>query len=181
MAFCRSIALLACVTSASAFAQQPYGAPPPPPPTYAQIVSKTPVFRQVKVAVPRQECQNVQVQQRPPQANAETAVGAVLGGVIGGVLGHQVGKGTGKDVATAVGAVAGAAAGADVGSNAAGPAQTQIVQQCRQVVDYSYQQQPDGFDVAYRYADVVYHTHTAYDPGNAIPVRVSVIPMLGPN
>lgn len=179
MLICRSIAFAVCVTSVSAFAQQPYGAPPPPQ-TYAQIVSKTPVFRQVKVAIPRQECQNVQVQENS-QAKAGTAVGAVLGGVLGGVLGHQVGKGRGKDVATAVGAVAGAAAGADVGNNAAGPAETQTVQQCRQVVDYSVQQQPDGFDVAYRYADVVYHTHTAFDPGNAIPVRVSVMPMLGPN
>lgn len=174
----RSIALIACVTSVSVFAQQPYGAPPPQ--TYAQIVSKTPVFREVRVAIPRQECHNVQVQENS-QAKTETAVGAVLGGVLGGVLGHQVGKGRGKDVATAVGAVAGVAAGAEVGNNAAGPAQTQNVQQCRQVMDYSVQQQQDGFDVAYRYADVVYHTHTAFDPGNAMPIHVSVTPALGPN
>lgn len=180
MSISRSIALIACVTSASAFAQQPYGAPPPPPPVYAQVVSKTPVFRQVKVAMPRQECQNVQVQNNS-QVKTETAVGAVLGGVLGGVLGHQVGKGRGKDVATAIGAVGGAAAGAEVGNNAASPAQTQTVQQCHQVTDYSIQQQPDGFDVAYRYADVVYHTHTAFDPGNSIPVHVAVTPMLGPN
>lgn len=176
----RFFTLAACAISIPAFAQQPYGAPPPPPPqVYAQVVSKTPVFRQVRVAIPRQECQTVQVQQNNPQA--ETAVGAVLGGVIGGVLGHQVGKGRGNAVATGIGAVAGAAAGAEVGNNAAGPAQTRPVQQCHQVTDYSLQQQADGFDVAYSYANVVYHTHTAYDPGNSIPVSVAVTPMLPPN
>ena len=175
----RSAVILTVAACMPAFAQQPYGAPPPAPQAYAQVISKTPVFRQVRVAVPRQECQTVQVQQNNPQAT--TAVGAVLGGVLGGVLGHQVGKGRGNSVATAIGAVAGAAAGANVANNAAGPAQTQPVQQCHQVMDYSMQQQADGFDVAYRYADVVYHTHTAYDPGSTIPVSVAVTPMLAPN
>lgn len=177
-----SLAALACaatVAAAPALAQQPYyGAqppPPPPPPVYARVVSKTPLYRQVRIEVPRQECQDVQVQ---PQTNpnAHTAAGAILGGVIGGVLGHQVGGGRGKDVATAVGAVAGAATGAGIANNAAGPAQPQTVQQCRQIMDYRTEQQPDGFDVVYEYAGVNYRTHSAYDPGDRLPVRVSVMP-----
>lgn len=180
-----SLAVVACVAASAAatpaFAQQPYypaqPSQPPPPQIYARVVSKTPVFRQVRIEVPRQECRDVQVQQTDPNANTKTAAGVLLGGVIGGVLGHQVGGGRGKDVATAVGAVAGAATGAGIANNNQAPTQTQTVKQCQQVMDYRTEQQPDGYDVAYQYGDVVYHTHSAYDPGNSIAIRVSVTPL----
>lgn len=135
----------------------------------AEVVSATPVYRDVRVPQSRQECA-----QAPVDNGANSAVGTILGGVVGGVVGHQIGGGSGNTVATIAGATIGAIAGnsiANQGGYAGG-----YSQQCRNVDAYSVQQQPDGYDVAYRYNGEVLHTHTNYEPGSTIRVKVAVMP-----
>ena len=179
--FTRCLAIfgaVAAVTQLGACATtygQPYNeayAPPsssPPQVRYvdARVLAATPVYQQVQVARPRQECRQV------PADNAGNHVaGTLIGGALGGLVGNQFGRGSGNAAMTALGAVAGAVAGNSV----AAQNDQQYVNQCRTVTDYVMERQRDGYDVTYRYAGHIYHTHTANDPGSAIRVRVAVSP-----
>lgn len=173
------VAAAATQLGACASYAQPYGydsAAYPQPPAQsqeqvryidAQVLSATPVYQQVQVARPRQECQQV-----PVDSTGNHVAGTVIGGALGGLVGNQFGRGSGNAAMTALGAVAGAVAGNSVASQGDGRVQTQ----CRTVNDYVMQRQRDGYDVTYRYNGQVYHTHTANDPGSTIRVRVGVTP-----
>ncbi len=133
----------------------------------APVLSARPVYQQVQVARPRQECRQVQA-----DTSGSHVAGTLVGGALGGLVGNQFGKGTGNAAMTALGAVAGAVAGNSVASQGDGRVQTQ----CQTVNDYVMERQADGYDVAYRYNGQVYHTHSNRDPGSSIRVRVGVAP-----
>lgn len=133
----------------------------------APVLSARPVYQQVQVARPRQECQQVQA-----DTSGNHVAGTLLGGALGGLVGNQFGRGTGNAAMTALGAVGGALAGNAVAAQGDGQVQTQ----CRTVNDYVMERQADGYDVSYRYNGNVYHTHSATDPGSTIRVRVGVAP-----
>lgn len=134
----------------------------------AQVLSATPVYQQVQVARPRQECQQVQTDN-----SGGHITGTLLGGALGGLVGTQFGKGSGNAAMTALGAVAGAVAGNSVAAQSDGRVQTQ----CQTINDYVMQRQANGYDVTYRYNGQVFHTHSAVDPGATIRVRVGVAPV----
>lgn len=165
--------------------QQPYGQPygrpgevhmaPQPPPedvqyVTADVLKATPVYQQVQVPRPRQECRQV-----PVNTSGNQAVGTLVGGALGGLVGNQFGKGSGNAAMTALGAVAGAVAGSSV-AEASGPPPGSMTTQCHTVTDYVMKREPNGYDVTYRYNGQVYHTHSATDPGAKIRVRVAVSP-----
>ena len=137
---------------------------------YARVVSSTPVSS--TVAVPRQECAEVQqvVQQQPSGA------GALIGAIAGGVLGNQLGHGFGRAAATGVGVVAGSAIGNNVEANA-NPPQTVSSQRCRTVS--AYQNRVVGYDVVYEYNGQRYTTRLPNDPGQrlAIDIRPADAPL----
>ncbi len=137
---------------------------------YARVVSSTPVSS--TVAVPRQECAEVQqlVQQQPSGA------GALIGAIAGGVLGNQFGHGIGRVAATGVGAVAGSAIGNNVEAGA-NPPQAVPSQRCRTVS--SYQNRVVGYDVVYEYNGQRYTTRLPNDPGSrlAIDIRPANAPL----
>ncbi len=136
------------------------------------------------VAVPRQECASQWVNEARPLAggygynNGNGYGGAIIGGVAGGIVGNQVGGGRGREAATAVGAVIGALAGDRLASNNQ-PAQYEQAQRevrtCRTVEDV--QQRLAGYRVTYVYGGNQYTTVTREQPGNTLPVRVSVTPV----
>jgi len=176
-------ALLAVLATAAIAAQaqpqyQPMPQPQfqPPPQSFvdrAQVQNAEPQYE--NVAVPRQECTSQWVTD-PPVSGGNSIAGAIIGGVAGGVLGHQVGGGRGKDVATAAGAVAGAFAGERIASSNQPPVQgaQREVRSCRTVHDM--QPRLTGYKVNYIYAGHQYTTFTREQPGNTMPVRVSVMP-----
>jgi uncharacterized protein YcfJ len=141
------------------------------------------------VQVPREECRSEYVTEArpvaaPPQQQGPNMGGIAIGAVVGGLLGNQVGKGHGREAATAVGAVAGAMVGnsvANSNANAQPLPPQQVVQEqrevrsCRQVVDM--QQRLTGYRVTYEYRGREYTTITQREPGNVIPVQVSVNPV----
>lgn len=156
--------------SAAAFAQQP--------PAFidrARVQQVEPQYETVQV--PRNECTSQWVQEQRPVAGSNGYGGAIIGGVAGGLLGNQVGKGHGREAATAVGAVVGAIAGDRI-ANQGGPAYETApreVRSCRTV--YDAQTRLSGYLVTYEYRGHQYSTVMREQPGNTVPVRVSVVPV----
>ena len=104
----------------------------------------------------------------------------------GAILGNQVGKGSGRQAATAVGAVVGAFAGDRLGNQGQYQPQYQSqyqpqyqdapreVTRCRTVNDV--QTRITGYRVNYEYRGQTYSALTRENPGQQMPVRVTVEP-----
>ena len=143
---------------------------------YARVVSVTPQVERFNY--PQQECRTEYVQTQA--ARQERGVsGSIIGGVAGGILGNQVGGGNGRTVATAAGAIVGAIVGDRIENNHAGGTgtytQTQPVRQCYTVDNW--QSRTTGYAVTYEYRGHTYTSVMPYDPGQRLPVRVSVTPV----
>lgn len=139
---------------------------------YAKVVRSTPIYRQVRVSVPRQECHDERVVYREPRYNNGNAL---VGALIGGVAGHQFGSGRGNAAATAAGALIGASIASDRGG--AVRERVSYEQVCNRYDDYRYEEHIEGYDVSYKLNGRVYQTRMAHDPGNRLPVRVAVSPV----
>lgn len=145
---------------------------------YARVVSAAPIYREVRVSQPRQECWNEEVTYREPRYSNNVTAGGLIGAIAGGVIGHQFGGGSGKAAATAVGAVVGAGFGANTAAaNTPRSYRTGYEQRCRYVPDSYSEQRVEGYDVTYRYNGRLYRTRTPYDPGDRIAVDVDVRPV----
>lgn len=144
---------------------------------YAEVVSSRPIYRDVEVSSPREECWDEPVTQRNNRHWGVTAQ-TVTGGLIGGVIGNQAVHGSKRDAATALGALAGAAIGANRAARQRDDASvyTSYERRCETVRTRHTEQRIDGYDVTYRYGGRLYHTRTPYDPGRRIRVNVSVTP-----
>lgn len=139
---------------------------------WASVTRVDPIYRNVQVANPHQQCQQQAVVRREGGSNT---AGTILGAVIGGVLGNTVGKGDGRRAAT----VAGAVAGGVVGNQVAGRDDRMIqdaVTRCRQVQNVGEERRIVGYNVEYRYRGRVYNSRLGYDPGTRLRVRVTVTP-----
>jgi uncharacterized protein YcfJ len=145
---------------------------PPPGQAYAQVLSSSPIYQQINVAMPRQECYDQQVAYTD---NRPSIGGTILGGLAGGLVGHAFGRGSGNAWATGIGAVVGAGVGNNIGS-ANNVQRVGYQRQCATVNDYQVQQQLQGYDVTYRYGGQVYRTRLGYDPGPQLLVNVNVGP-----
>jgi uncharacterized protein YcfJ len=156
---------------------------------WAQVVDVDPIYRDVRISVPRQEC-HTEVYAAPERASYRgdrpAAGPMILGGLIGAVLGHQFGRGGGRNVGTAAGAVVGAAIGhdaaqrraADMDERAAYPdARTSEREVCRTRYEERLDRAIDGYRVTYRYNGRDYRTEMPYEPGERIRVRVTVDPV----
>ena len=161
---------------------------------YAQVISSRPIYSQVRVSEPRQECWDERVTYRDRDtyrggreaSQFDTTAGAVIGGVIGGAAGHQFSEGSGKKIAAAIGALIGASVGSNAVRNDSRrrdsgyseySERTVYEPRCRTVSDARYEDRLEGYDVTYRYGGRTYTTRMPYDPGNRIPVQVDVSPV----
>ncbi len=165
----------------------------------ARVRSAEPQYE--NVSVPRNECSSHWVPENGGRVNTQRQTsqerqygGAIVGGLAGGILGHQVGGGSGKDVATALGAVLGAMAGDQLQNRDArsqydngqysnsqydnGGYETaqREVKRCRTV--YDTQTRITGYRVSYDYRGQNYTGFMRTNPGNSLPVRVTVEPIV---
>lgn len=141
---------------------------------FGRVVRVQPRVEQI--SMPRQECRT-EYQQVPVQQQQRSAGGSIVGGIAGALLGSQVGSGNGKVAATAAGAIAGAMVGDRVDNNGRqnyNGVQEQAVRQCR-TVD-AFESRTIGYDVTYEYRGQNHIAFMQRDPGNRIPLRVSVEP-----
>ena len=93
-----------------------------------------------------------------------------MGAIAGGALGTQVGGGSGKTLATVLGAVTGGV----IGNNIEGSPQAQMQNAQRCSTETIYEQRTVGYNVVYEYAGIEYTARMSRDPGQFVPVRVSV-------
>lgn len=150
---------------------------------YAEVLEARPIYREVRVSQPRQECRDERVVYRDDYSDHgyDHTVGAVIGGVLGGAVGHQISRGSGRTVATVIGAVIGSQIGQSVQRDNADyrrESRERVAYEphCRSVDDSRYEQRAEGYDVTYRYHDRIYHSNLPYDPGNRLAVTVNVAP-----
>lgn len=155
----------------------------------AHVRSAEPQYE--NISVPRNECTNHWVDERVSRGGYErqgqqdhSYGGAIIGGLAGGAIGHQIGGGAGKDAATALGVVLGAITGDRMENNHEARPQydngpTEITQRevrrCRTV--YDTQARLTGYRVTYDYHGQTYATLMRNNPGNTLPVRVTVDPI----
>lgn len=171
----KRIALLALIASAGAAAfAQPQGFT-----DRARVQNVEPQYQVVQI--PREECTSQWVTEPRTVAapvGSNGYGGAVIGGVAGAIVGNQVGKGHGREAATAAGAVIGALAGDRISNQNTVPAQTTYdqreVRSCRTV--NASENRLTGYRVTYEYRGNQFVTVLPEQPGNTIPVRVSVVP-----
>ncbi len=157
---------------------------------HARVRSAEPRYENINV--PRNECSSQWINERTSRVSDEPQDrrygGAIVGGLAGGVLGHQVGGGSGKDAATALGVVLGAIAGDRLDNrdqrgqyqsgqydNGRYESAQREVKRCRTV--YDTQTRITGYSVAYDYRGQHYTTFMRSNPGNRLPVRVTVDPI----
>ena len=150
---------------------------------YATVVDSSPIYKTVRVTIPRQECwqEEVAYRNRYDDQYRGRGAGALAGGVIGGAIGHAVGhKKRNKQVGTLLGAVLGATIG-----NAYVNQRSQVQhmsygveERCELIEETHTEERIVGYNVRYRYSNVTYSTRTDMDPGDTIRVRVAVTPIL---
>jgi uncharacterized protein YcfJ len=146
--------------------------------TYADVVSSRPIYHDVEITRPREECWQEPVTHRERNKHWGVTAQTVTGGVIGGVIANQAVNGSKRDAATALGALIGASIGANRASKQQAEVKEYVAyeQRCRTVQERHTEQRIDGYDVSYRYGGQVYHTRLPYDPGRRLRVQVSVTP-----
>jgi uncharacterized protein YcfJ len=141
----------------------------------ARVQNVEPQYENVQI--PRQECGTQIVTEQRPVGGSGGYGGAIVGGLAGGLLGNQVGQGHGREAATAAGAVIGAITGDRLANNQ--PQQIQQTQRevrtCRTINEV--QARVNGYRVTYEYRGQVYTTVLREQPGQTLPVRVSVTPV----
>lgn len=136
----------------------------------ARVVDVDPVYHQVKVRTPHQECWDEPRRYRNTDSHTSTIAGAIVGGVIG----NQFGKGSGKTAMTVAGTLLGGSIGRDYNSNDRYYSGYQ--EQCRVTHDTHYERQLKGYEVTYKYHGQRYTTFMNERPGKYIPVQVTVKP-----
>lgn len=140
---------------------------------WADVLRVDPVYENVQVSRPREECYDAEVEHRDSRGN--NTAGTVIGAIVGGALGNTIGKGDGRKAATIAGAVAGGA----IGNNASRRDDryySSVETRCRTVDDRVSERRIVGYDVQYRYRGDVFMSHLDYDPGERMRVRVSISP-----
>jgi len=142
---------------------------------YARVISATPVYETVDVAVPVEECWTERVVHRPGYHRPHA--GALAGGIIGGVLGNQVGDGRGRTAATVAGTLLGASIGRELAHQGHGRPYVTRERHCEWVDRYETEERLVGYRVEYRYEGQTFVTHTDEHPGRRIAVRVDVEPI----
>jgi uncharacterized protein YcfJ len=144
---------------------------------FARVRDVTPEYD--KVNAPRQECYSEVVPQTYNRSG-NSIVGPLIGGVAGGLIGSRVGEGNGRVAAAAAGAAVGALVGNQL-SNRDHYEQykEREMRRCRTVDNW--ETRLAGYRVTYEYQGRAYTTVLPYDPGQRLPVRVSVEPAAGGN
>ena len=144
----------------------------------AEVIRAEPVYKQVQVARPVNECW---IEERMSHAHHHRSgyAGPVAGGVIGGVVGNRLARGRGKTPLTVAGTLLGAAIGHRLSTPSHPPPTVTGVRRCRTVNHYEQRQHLVGYRVDYRYEGQTFSTRTSRHPGRFIRVRVDVDPVDG--
>jgi len=150
---------------------------------FAKVVDVQPVFENINVAEPREECWNepVTYTEGPVYDGYRSGTPEIVGGIIGGLIGNQFGSGSGRAAATAAGVALGASVAHDnqnrrYYNNAPRYERTVTERRCVVREDYRSERQLIGYDVTYDYNGTIGRTFSRQQPGTELRVRVAVEP-----
>lgn len=153
----------------------------------APVVSVEPIIAVVRDRVPQEVCreERVRVVDRGGWRGGDyrsatpTILGAVLGGTVAGALGDDTGH---QGVIAGAGALLGGSIGRDIGRNRTPRYRDSGYYVTEDVCTVEYEtlerERVDGYRVRYRYEGNIYETRSDRDPGETIPVRVQLQPLL---
>ena len=149
---------------------------------HAPVESVQPLVEIVTERIPYESCrtERVRVVERRPSMGTTmpTLVGGLVGGTVGRVIGHNSSN---RGLITGVGAAVGAAVGhnsatRDYRNHDREYYDTEEI--CSVEYELRERERSNGYRVSYRFGDNIYTTHTRTEPGETIPVRVRLEPML---
>ncbi len=150
----------------------------------ARVVNVEPIYNRTRYR-PRECDNNAYYNDRRrtyPRRYFSEQTSTITGAVIGGVIGNQFGGGKGKTAMTIAGTVLGGSIAQDnyrnkpLGHSRNGRSHRD---ECRYSDDrsgYRNARNIDGYRVTYRYNGQTFTTIMDHDPGNRIPVEVSIRP-----
>lgn len=170
---------------------------------YAQVLDVQPVYKEIRIRKPQQQCwteqerhivgyENVtQSGNRRPHRNSTG--NTIVGGLIGGVIGNQLGRGhsnRSRTGATVAGAIIGSAIGNESSHrssrngryrNTEQVQSTPIyeirdVERCKRTVELRTESQLQRYNVTYLYKGRKFVTQLPRDPGKQLELQVSVSP-----
>jgi uncharacterized protein YcfJ len=148
---------------------------------YARVIESRPVYQQVRVSHPREECWNERVRAADRRRSGGSDTPALVSAVVGGAIGNALGSNkSSQRVGAVVGAVLGHSIGRDIVSanSRSDQSRYRTVRHCETVDEYIHEERLVGYDVRYRYEGRDYSVRTDHDPGSRIRVRVHVEPVL---
>src|SRR6478609_9648149 len=147
-------------------------------PQFADVVAVKDIAE--TVVIPREKCEDVQVQHQAPVKDEHRIAGTVVGGLAGGLLGSAIGGGRGKTIATVAGAAAGGYAGNQVQKNMQEKdVVTKTERHCKTVNDKS--QKVVGYNVTYRLDGKEGVVRTSFKPGPKLAVKDGQVVTTPPN
>ena len=121
---------------------------------YAQVIGTDPVRETSTVSTPKEECNDVVVQEQAPRRDPRNIGGTVGGAAAGGLIGNQVGSGNGRKLATIAGAIGGAFAGRAIEQHhAENKMISRTEHQCHTVTSTSQSSRVVAYNVTYRNPD----------------------------
>ena len=133
---------------------------------FGRVLSATPVMQQVPV--PRQVCNDQQIEVQQPKSGAGAAIGAIAGGALGSASG---GHGGGRAAATVIGAIGGAVLGDRLEGNPEPELRT--VRQCG--TQTTYENRAVAYNVVYEYAGKQYSVQMPHDPGPKLALQIGPV------
>jgi uncharacterized protein YcfJ len=146
-------------------------------PQFAEVVAVKEVTE--AVVIPREQCEDVQVQHRAPVKDPNRIAGTAIGAVAGGLLGSTIGGGKGKTLATVGGVAAGGYAGNQIQENMQQKDVTSTTERrCKAVNEKS--RKLVGYDVAYRLDGRDGTVRTTFRPGATLQVKDGAVVTTSP-
>lgn len=145
------------------------------------VLEATPVYRDVEVSVPEEQCWQEDVVHRVNRHHGRSSTPGILGVVIGGAIGNALGHNkTNKRVGALVGAVLGGSIAKDITrkNRANDEYFYDTVEKCRTVYRHHTEQKVVGYQVLYSYNEQEYSIRMPRDPGATLQLRVNVEPVL---
>ncbi|MDX1512763.1 MAG: glycine zipper 2TM domain-containing protein [Gammaproteobacteria bacterium] len=149
---------------------------------YAEVIDVQPIRTTLRVATPRRECWDEEVEYRHRgYGHGYSHTPMILGGILGGVAGHQFGKGDGNTLMTIAGALLGGSVGHDHARYYGdrrhyGSYSTVVETRCSVRTEYHDEERIDGYRVTYRYGGRTYTSRMDHHPGDRVRVDVRVTP-----
>ena len=144
---------------------------------YGRVIDARPIYREVEVSSPVQECYEVPVYHTSGSTSRPAACSRAV--LIGGIIGHQIGKRQRQENRHRGRHPGRCPDRPRRGQRSSRPRFTQVVEyrkHCETHHRVSYEQVVDGYDVTYKYRGKRYHVRMPYDPGKRIKLRIEFHP-----